>query len=114
LNFDVRADNLLIRGDRVYVLDWPWARTGAWWIDIACMAPSVAMQGGPSPEEVLSRVDLAGVRRESVDAVVCSLAGYFVVRSLEPPPPGLPTVRAFQAAQGRPAIAWLRERTGWD
>jgi len=113
LNFDVRADNLLIAGDSVYVLDWPWARTGAWWLDIACMTPSVAMQGGPSPEEILSRVDMTSVRRESVDAVVCALAGYFVVRSLEPPPPGLPTVRAFQAAQGRPAIAWLRERTGW-
>ncbi|HEY3086362.1 MAG TPA: phosphotransferase, partial [Candidatus Dormibacteraeota bacterium] len=113
LNFDVRADNLLIAGDSVYVLDWPWARTGAWWLDIACMSPSVAMQGGPSPEEILSRVDLTGVRRESVDAVVCALAGYFVVRSLEPPPPGLPTVRAFQAAQGRHATAWLRERLGW-
>jgi aminoglycoside phosphotransferase (APT) family kinase protein len=114
LNFDVRADNLLIAGERVYVLDWPWARTGAWWIDIVCMLPSVAMQGGPSPAEILSRVDMSGVRRQSVDAVVCALAGYFVVRSLEPPPPGLPTVRAFQAAQGRPAIAWLRGRTGWD
>jgi hypothetical protein len=98
----------------VYVLDWPWALTGAWWIDIVCMLPSVAMQGGPPPAEILSRVDMSGVRRDSVDAVVCALAGYFVVRSLDPPPPGLPTVRAFQAAQGWPAIAWLRERTGWD
>jgi len=30
------------------------------------------------------------------------------------PPPGIPTVRAFQAAQGRVAISWLRERSGWD
>jgi aminoglycoside phosphotransferase (APT) family kinase protein len=114
LNYDVRADNLLIAHDRVYVLDWPWARTGAWWIDIVCMAPSVTMQGGPQCEALLRRLDLTDVNRESIDAVVCALAGYFVVRSLEPPPPGIPTVRAFQAAQGRPAIAWLRERTGWD
>jgi aminoglycoside phosphotransferase (APT) family kinase protein len=114
LHFDVRADNLLMANDQVYVLDWPWARTGAWWIDIAAMAPSVAMQGGPPPETLLSRVDLGTVKKEDLDAVVCSIAGYFVVRALEPAPPGLPTMRAFQAAQGRAALAWLRDRLGWD
>ncbi len=114
LHFDVRADNLLIVGDRVYVLDWPWARTGIWWIDLVAMAPSVAMQGGPQPEAFLRRLDMGGVSKHAIDAVVCSLAGYFMVRGLEPPPPGLPTVRAFQAAQGEVAVAWLRERTGWS
>lgn len=111
---DVRADNLLIAGDRVFVLDWPWARVGAAWIDLVAMAPSVTMQGGPACEDFLVRLDLRGVSREAIDAVICSLAGYFVVRALEPPPQGIPTVRAFQAAQGRVATAWLRERTGWD
>jgi hypothetical protein len=111
---DIRADNLLIAGDRVYVLDWPWARIGAAWVDLVAMAPSVEMQGGPACEDFLARLDLRGVPREAIDAVVCSLAGFFIVRSLEPAPPGIPTVRAFQAAQGRVAIAWLRERTGWD
>ena len=72
------------------------------------------MQGGPRPEEYLSRLDLRGVSSSAIDAVVCSLAGYFVVRALEPAPQGIPTVRAFQSAQGREAIAWLRERLGWD
>ena len=111
---DVRADNLLIAGDRVYVLDWPWARIGAAWIDLVAMAPSITMQGGRKPEELLARLDLRGVAPKAIDAVVASLAGYFFVRSLEPPPQGIPTVRAFQAAQGGVAIAWLRERTGWD
>ncbi len=114
LHFDARADNLLIAGARLYVLDWPWARTGAWWIDLVAMAPSVAMQGGPSPADFLGRLDLSGVADDDVDAVVCTLAGYFAVHALEPPPPGIPTVRAFQAAQGRVAIDWLRNRTGWD
>jgi hypothetical protein len=78
------------------------------------MAPSVAMQGGPQPEEFLRRFDLSLVSRRAIEAVICTLAGYFVVRALEPPPPGLPTVRAFQAAQGRAAVRWLRERTLWD
>jgi aminoglycoside phosphotransferase (APT) family kinase protein len=113
LHFDTRADNLLIAGDRVYVIDWPWARPGAPFVDWLAMAPSVAMQGGPSPEAFLRRFDLSGVSEHAIDAVLCSIAGYFVVRSLDPPPPGIPTVRAFQAAQGEVALRWLRARTGW-
>jgi len=110
---DVRADNLLIAGDRVFVLDWPWARMGAAWVDLVAMAPSVEMQGGPVCEDFLARLDLRAVSPRAIDAVICSLGGYFVVRALEPPPQGIPTVRAFQAAQGRVASAWLRDRRGW-
>jgi hypothetical protein len=112
LHFDTRADNLLITGERVYVVDWPWARTGAAWFDWLAMAPSVAMQGGPEPKDFMSRFDLRGVPKIAIDAALCSLAGYFVVRALDPPPPGIPTVRAFQAAQGEVAVSWLRSRLG--
>jgi hypothetical protein len=74
----------------------------------------VTMQGGPPPEDFMSRFDMSGVSPAALDAVLCTIAGYFAVTALEPPPPGLPTLRAFQAAQGRVAIAWLRARTGWD
>jgi aminoglycoside phosphotransferase (APT) family kinase protein len=114
IHCDIRADNLLIARHRVYVVDWPWARIGAPWIDLVGMAPSVAMQGGPAPERFMSGLDLGGVSRDALDAVICTIAGYFAVHALDPPPPGIPTVRAFQAAQGREAIAWLRKRTGWD
>jgi hypothetical protein len=113
LHFDTRADNILIAGDRVYVVDWPNARIGAPWVDWVAMAPSVAMQGGPEPEALLDRFAMTDVPKEAIDAVLCSIAGYFVVRALEPPPPGLPTVRAFQAAQGAVALRWLRQRLGW-
>jgi hypothetical protein len=114
LQFDMRADNILLSEERVYFVDWPWARKGAWWIDLLLMAPSVAMQGGPAPQSFLERLDVQGVPRHDLDAVICTMAGYFVVHALDPPPPGIPTVRAFQAAQGRVATAWLRERLGWD
>jgi aminoglycoside phosphotransferase (APT) family kinase protein len=113
LHFDTRADNILIAGDRVFVLDWPSARIGAAFVDWLIMAPSVAMQGGPAPEEFMSRFDLSGVPQQDFDAILCCVAGYFVVRALDPPPPGLPTVRAFQAAQGEVALAWLKRRLGW-
>lgn len=114
LQFDMRADNILIGDGRVFFVDWPWARIGAWWIDLLLMAPSVAMQGGPAPEDFLERIGVGDVPASAIDAVICAMTGYFVVRALEPAPAGIPTVRAFQAAQGRVAIPWLRARTGWD
>ena len=78
------------------------------------MAPSVEMQGGPKQEDFLGRIGVGDVPAGAINAVICAMTGYFVVRALEPAPAGIPTVRAFQAAQGRVAIAWLRARTGWD
>ena len=114
LNFDVRADNILIAGDKAYFVDWPWARVGPAFIEWVGLAPSVHMQGGPKPDELLRRVPLGGIRDEAVTAVLASLTGYFLGHSRRPPPPGIPTVRAFQAAQGEVALAWLHERLGWD
>ena len=113
LHADLRADNLLLThgggaGDRVVVVDWPHACRGAAFVDLAAFAPSVAMQGGPEPADLLARSRIGHkVSRESLAAVVCALAGYFTERSLQPPPPGLPTVRQFQAAQGEVTRRWL-------
>jgi aminoglycoside phosphotransferase (APT) family kinase protein len=113
LHFDSRADNLLLTEDRVYVVDWPHAMLGQPWVDIAGMAPSVAMQGGPAPEELVMRSASArAAKPEAITAFVAALAGYFTFQSLLPPPPGIPTVRQFQAAQGEIARRWLDERTG--
>ena len=113
LNFDVRADNILIAGDRVFFVDWPWARIGPPFVEWLALAPSVHMQGGPTPEELLRRVPLAGVSEQAINATLSSLTGYFLAYSRRPPPLGIPTVRAFQAAQGEVALAWLRMRLGW-
>ena len=114
LNFDIRADNVLIAGGKVFFVDWPWARIGAPFVEWLGFAPSVYMQGGPKPEELLRMVPLDEVDDVAIDAVIASLTGYFLGHSRRPPPQGIPTVRAFQAAQGEIALAWLRERTGWD
>jgi aminoglycoside phosphotransferase (APT) family kinase protein len=108
LHGDIRADNLLIVDGEVMVVDWPHAYRGAAFTDVAFFAPSVAMQGGPEPAALLAR-SRAGraVSRDALAAVVCALAGYFTEHSLRPPPPGLPTVRRFQAAQGEVARRWL-------
>jgi aminoglycoside phosphotransferase (APT) family kinase protein len=114
LHMDLRADNLLVTADRIWVVDWPHAARGAALFDLTAMAPSVAMQGGPDPSTLLSLSPVGrAAERDPLSALVCALAGYFVVHALWPAPPGLPTVRAFQAAQGEVAVRWLAELTGW-
>jgi hypothetical protein len=115
LHFDLRADNILLARDRVYFVDWPHASVGVAWLDAVAFAPSVAMQGGPDPEALLRRWPTAAkADPEAVTTAVASVAGFFTYRSLLPPPPGLPTLRAFQAAQGEVARKWLAQRTGWE
>jgi Phosphotransferase enzyme family len=114
LHFDLRADNILLARDRVYFVDWPHASVGASWLDAVAFAPSVAMQGGPQPEALLSRWPAANESHpRAVTSAVASVAGFFTYRALLPPPPGLPTLRSFQAAQGEVARRWLAQRTGW-
>ncbi|NJP96479.1 aminoglycoside phosphotransferase family protein [Nonomuraea sp. FMUSA5-5] len=107
IHADLRADNILLTGERVYVVDWPWACTAQPWFDRVGMLPSVGMQGGPAPHELLTDDDPA------VTAVVAAVTGYLVRQSRQPEPPGLPTLRAFQRAQGVVALDWLKRRTGW-
>ena len=114
LHHDLRADNLLLTAERVIVVDWPHAEIGAAWIDLVFFAPSVAMQGGPPPEALLARHPAALVAvPAAVNAVIAAMAGYFTWSGFQPPPPGLPTLRPFQAAQGEVSRRWLAERTGW-
>ncbi|MCA1824647.1 MAG: phosphotransferase [Mycobacteriales bacterium] len=115
LHADLRADNLLLAPHQVYVVDWPWACVGAAWVDVVGMAPSVTMYGGPQPDDVLHRYVAAGGTRPADDALVAMVAaigGYFVERSVRPAEPGLPTVRAFQTAQGAVCRDWLRRLLG--
>lgn len=112
---DLRADNILLTEDgRVVFVDWPHARRGAApWFDLLLMLPSVRAQGGPDPEAVFAAHPLG--RDAEPDAVTATLAGFagFMIRSCrQPPPPGLPTLRAFQRAQGEAALEWLRKRIG--
>ncbi|MDQ1475369.1 MAG: hypothetical protein QOE62_598 [Actinomycetota bacterium] len=115
VHLDLRADNILLTPDRVFFVDWPAAAVGAAWVDLALMLPSIAMQGGPLPEDVWQAHPLSrGVDDAHVDALVVAVAGYFAHSQMLAPPPGLPTLRAFQAAQGVRTAAWLARRLGWS
>ena len=113
LHLDVRADNILLAEGKVWLFDWASACVGASWVDAVGFAPSVAMQGGPPPEQVIARHPAArSADPASITAAVTSVAGYFTHGALQPPPPGLPTLREFQAAQGAVAREWIAQRAG--
>jgi Ser/Thr protein kinase RdoA (MazF antagonist) len=109
LHADVRADNLLLTRGGVVAVDWPHACRGAAFADLAFFAPSVAMQGGPEPGDLLAR-SLTGraVSREALTAVVCALAG--TSRSARCGPRRLACRRCAASRPRRarsPAAGWL-------
>lgn len=111
---DLRADNLLLTADgRVVVVDWPWACLAAPWYDLLVMLPSIRMQGGPPPQQLFDAHEVAaGADPAAVTALLAAVTGYFLGSARRPAPPGLPTLRPFQAAQGAAALEWLRSRIG--
>ena len=114
LHADLRADNLLLTPTRVVAVDWPYACVGAAWVDLLLLLPSVTMQGGPDPEPTFAAHTVAaGADPLAVTTTLAAWAGFLVAGSRLPPPPGLPTLRAFQLGQGVVALDWLRRRTGW-
>lgn len=110
LHADLRADQILLSSSGVHVVDWPHACIGAAWCDPLFSFPSIRLQGGPPIAELIRRSRLtAAVPRAQLTPVAVALAGYFLHRSTLPDPPGLPTVRRFQRAQGVVLAEWLSE-----
>jgi len=112
---DLRADNMLLTADGAVVVDWPHASIGTPIFDLVCWAPSVALERGPLPEELVAgHPGVTQVDPDVLTPLVAAVAGYMVAHSLQPAPPGLPTLRPYQAAQGEVACAWLARLAGWD
>ncbi|MGH3304063.1 MAG: aminoglycoside phosphotransferase family protein [Streptosporangiaceae bacterium] len=108
---DVRADNILLTPSRVVFVDWPWACLAKPWFDLVALLPSVTLQGGQAPEEVLAAHPLAdGADPDDVTTAVAALAGMWIYLGRRPDPPGIPTLRAFQRAHSAVALDWLAQR----
>ena len=113
LHSAIRADNILLTSDRTWFVDWPHACVGPSWFEIVAFAPSVTMQGGPPPEEVVARHFAAhAAAGDAITAAAVAVAGFFTYQAVQPHPPGLPTLRAFQDAQAIVARQWVAQRTG--
>jgi hypothetical protein len=111
LHADIRADQLLLTDERVYLVDWAHACVGASFVDPLLFFPSVVLDGGPTIDEL---VTLSPQTREAepthLASVASAAASFFIERSTRPPPPGLPTVRDFQRQQGAVLLDWLERQ----
>ena len=118
VHLDLRSDNVIFSTAgpaHDVIVDWPGASVGAAWMDLVGLLPALELDGGPTPEDVFERHPVGrAANPAAVTAFVASIAGYFTRMSLMAPPPGLPTVRQFQAAQGRIARRWIAHRQGWN
>jgi phosphotransferase family enzyme len=96
LHLDVRSDNLCMRDGRVLLVDWNLACVGNPLLDVVAWLPSLRLEGGPDPSEVVA--DSHGL--------AALIAGFFAGRAGLPPPPTAPTVREFQLRQAQVALPW--------
>lgn len=102
LHLDVRSDNLCFVGNSVKLVDWNLAHVGNPVVDVAFWLPSLCLEGGPEPWELLPETG-------GISALV---AGFFGARAGLPAPAGAPTVREFQRRQAEVALPWAAREVG--
>ncbi len=109
---DLRADNMLLSGDDVVIVDWTEVCVAAPWLDWVLAVPSVCLfPDTPSPESVFRESALsASAPAADVTAVLAAMSSYFLCSAVLPFIPQLPALRDFQRAQGVVAARWLRIR----
>jgi hypothetical protein len=102
VHLDVRSDNVCFRDGAAILVDWNWLSTGNAELDVAGWLPSLALEGGPQPWELLTGGGEYAAWLAGVWAAVVGL----------PPPATAPTVRALQQAQLEVALAWAERELG--
>ena len=102
VHLDVRSDNLCFRDGRVVLVDWNLACAGNPLVDLVGWLPSLRLEGGPEPWELLP--DSRGL--------AALIAGYFASRAGLPAPPTAPRVRPFQRAHAEVARPWAAREPG--
>lgn len=101
-HLDVRSDNLCFRDERAVLVDWNWASYANPDVDVAAWLPSVRVEGGPEPWEILSD---SGELAAFVAGVWAAVVGL-------PAPDTAPSVRGVQRAQLAVALDWIDRELG--
>lgn len=102
LHLDVRSDNICFQGERTVFVDWNWACAGNGRLDVVSWLPSLALEGGPRPDEIVDDEPELG-------AVI---AGFFASRAVQSEIPTAPRVRTIQKAQLAVALPWAARMLG--
>jgi phosphotransferase family enzyme len=104
LHLDFRSDNACFRGERMLIVDWNLAGVGNPLIDAVAWAPSLRLEGGPEPWELI----------RNSGGLSSLIAGFHAARAGSPPPATAPTVREFQRRQLAVALPWAARELGLD
>ena len=115
VHFDALPHNILRTEQQVWLVDWPHARLGAPFIDLLMVLGSAGTvagdSGGIDLDDLLVRQPVAaGVRPDTIDAVLTALTGFYLTGALAQVPAGLGPVAAAKRELGRSALAWLKRR----
>jgi hypothetical protein len=104
LHMDLRSDNLCVLDDgRVVFVDWNGACRGEAGIDETAWAPSLTLEVGTPPWELVP---------DAAAHHVAFITGYFAQRAPLPAIPDAPFVRPFQLAQLRVSLPWFARLLG--
>lgn len=96
-HLDVRSDNICFRDGRAILVDWNWASLGSTRADRGAWLPSLYLEGGPPPWEVLP----------DAGDVAAWIGGGWAAVAGTPPPPTAPHVRELQRRQLAVTLDWL-------
>lgn len=96
-HLDLRSDNMCFRGERLVLVDWNWTSLANVQADVGAWLPSLHVEGGPPPWEVLPGI---GETAAWITGVWAAVAG-------TPAPVTAPNVRALQRAQLAVALDWI-------
>lgn len=105
LHLDVRSDNLALTERGAVLIDWNWASGGNPLLDLVAWAPSLSIETGMRPEDV--------VDAEGVGEMAALIAGVWAsVAGLPPPPTAEQRLRDAQLAALRICLPWACRRLG--
>jgi SAM-dependent methyltransferase len=99
---DLRSDNLCFLPERVVLVDWNCAQRGNAAFDRAALAPSLRLEGGPLPDELV----------HGDGALAALICGFFAANAGLRPIPDAPMVRWIQLRQLRIALPWAARALG--
>jgi hypothetical protein len=101
-HLDLRSDNICIADGVVKFIDWAEAGIGNADVDLGFWLPSLAHEGGPLPEMILSQAP----------TVAALVSGFFAARAGLPLIPEAPFVRRVQREQLSTALPWAQRALG--
>jgi hypothetical protein len=109
---DVRADNMVVEGSTVWIVDWNWLCHAPAWVDLALLLPQVHADGVDLGVALASPL-LADVDPADLDAAVAWLGALMLLCADQPVfEGGSPWIRPHQLWTGEACLGLLRDR--WE